>query len=205
MRDIRHLTAADVRRVAWKNGRGTTEELALWPHHASFERNDFEWRISRAAIDANGPFSVFPDFDRILVVTRGSGLLLEHGEAAPRARLRRFEPYRFAGEWPTRAALPAGPVSDFNVLVRSDACDADVEVLQLGPRRSREPIGREHLFVHALSGSVVARVPGEEDPFELEPGESLWMQGLALDEEVDLAGAAQDCVVILVRLGPASA
>src|SRR5258708_2763617 len=59
---IRQLTPADARRVPWKNGRGVTDELALWPPGASFERGDFDWRIACAGVDAAGPFSAFPGF-----------------------------------------------------------------------------------------------------------------------------------------------
>jgi environmental stress-induced protein Ves len=91
--ELRHLTAADVRRVPWKNGRGVTEELALWPPGASFERGDFDWRVARAGVDAAGPFSEFPGFDRLLVVTEGEGLLLRHGVAAA-VRVARLAPHR---------------------------------------------------------------------------------------------------------------
>jgi cysteine synthase len=52
MREVRILLATEVRRVPWRNGRGFTDELALAPDGASFERGDFHWRVSRAAIDS---------------------------------------------------------------------------------------------------------------------------------------------------------
>ena len=71
MREVLHLSRDDARRVPWKNGRGATEELALWPRDSRFEQDDFEWRISKAVVDESGPFSMFPGFERILVVLRG--------------------------------------------------------------------------------------------------------------------------------------
>jgi environmental stress-induced protein Ves len=202
MREVRHLTAADVRRIPWKNGRGITEELAIWPLDSVFERGDYLWRISRARVDEPGPFSRFEGFDRILVVTDGDGLILAHGDRAPRARLRRLEPYRFSGDWPTTAELPSGPIVDFSVLIRRGGPHADVQVSNLSRRRARELLGPGHVFVHALSGAVVARVPREEEPFSLGPGESLWVRGLDGDEELDLAGRAVDSAVLLARIGP---
>ena len=76
-----HLTAADVRRVPWKNGRGVTEELLVLPDSATFARGDFDVRISKATVSEPGPFSSFPGFDRVLVVTAGAGLRLAHGAA----------------------------------------------------------------------------------------------------------------------------
>ncbi|HUR28577.1 MAG TPA: HutD family protein, partial [Planctomycetota bacterium] len=148
----------DCRRVPWKNGRGVTSEIALGPEGASFERGDFDWRVSTARIEEAGPFSEFAGFDRILVITAGDGVLLEHGPAAPRARLRRLEPYRFSGDWPTQCEPVRGPVADFNVLTRRGRVTGDVMALQLGARRLRELIGANDALLHVLDGELVARV-----------------------------------------------
>lgn len=200
MRDVVHLTSADVREIPWKNGRGVTEELALWPPNSAFERGDFDWRISRASVDEPGAFSAFHGFDRILVVTEGDGLVLEHGDRARRTRLRRFEPYAFPGDWPTTAELTNGPVADFNVLVRRGVFRADIEVSNLGRRRVREALGADHAFVHALSGGGIARVTGEEEPIELGAGESVWGRDLVEGDELDFAGRKEDSVLLLVRI-----
>lgn len=200
MREVVHLTPADARRRPWKNGRGVTEELALWPDGARFERGDFEWRISRSAVTDPGPFSLFAGFERILVVTEGEGLLLTHGDRAPRARLRPFEPYAFSGDWPTLAELPAGAVADFNVLFRRDAVEAEVQVLRLGRRRAREALAASHAFVHVLSGAAIARAADEDEPFELGARDSLWLRAPAVGEDLEVSGASPDCAIVIVRL-----
>jgi len=194
------MTPADARRRPWKNGRGATDELALWPEGADFERAAFSWRISRSRVEGPGPFSSFPGFERILVVTSGAGLVLEHGEHAPRARLRPLEPYRFSGDWPTSAGLPGGAIDDFNVIVRRAAGAGEVAVLRLATRRAREPLERGQAFAHVLHGNVTARVTGEEQAFELEQGDSLWARELSGGEELDLAGNVPGTVVLLVRI-----
>lgn len=189
------LTPSDAREVPWKNGRGVTRELAVWPAHG-----ELDWRISAAPVDEPGPFSSFPELERILVVTSGAGLVLAHGDAAPRAFVRRLEPYRFDGAWETTAELPHGPVRDLNVMVRRGRVRADVEALALGARRLREALPAGHAFVHVLSGRCSARVTGEESPFELGPLESLWARALRGGEELELAGVGRDAEVVLVRL-----
>jgi hypothetical protein len=184
----------------WKNGRGLTRELALWPREAAFERDDYDWRVSTARVEMGGPFSPFPGCERILVVTAGAGLMLAHGRAAPRARLRPLEPYRFAGEWPTSAELVSGPITDLNVIARRGRVRPQLELLRLGPRRAREPLGAGQALVHLLAGAAQARVSGEEEPFELGAGASLLLAGLAGGEELELAGRAPDCLVALVTL-----
>lgn len=204
MRQVHHLTSDDVRRIPWKNGRGVTDELASWPPGATFERGDFDWRVSKAAVSEPGPFSVFPGFDRILVVTDGDGLLLAHGDRAARARVRRYEPYRFSGDWPTTAELSRGAVADFNVLTRRGNVEADVQVLRLGRRSAREALVPGHAFVHVLGGPVRARVSGEEEPFAIRLGESLWVCDAEAFDEMDFSGEDDEAVVVLVRLGLAS-
>lgn len=201
--EAEHLRSADARLVPWKNGRGVTRELALWPRGASLERLDFDWRISAAPVEEPGPFSRVPGVERILVVTEGAGFELAHGPHAPRARLRRLQPYRFAGEWTTEAALPHGPVTDFNVMFVPARVQASVEALTLGARRVREALRAGQAFVHVVAGTLTARATGEEQPFELGPGDSLWLRGLRGGEELELAGRARDAEALLVTLAEA--
>lgn len=200
MREVLHLTPADARNVPWRNGRGTTAELASWPRGASFERGEFDWRVSKARIADDGPFSRFPEHDRVLVVLDGKGVDLEHPGEAPRARLRPLEPYCFRGDWRTEARLVAGPVSDFNVLVRRGAWEASVEVVALGTRRALEALSGGHAFVHVARGKVRARVVGEEEPKDLAPGDSLWVAEARSGEEIELCGRSPDCTFLLVRV-----
>lgn len=198
-RTVRHLRAAESRLAPWKNGRGVTEELAVWPAGSSFERGDFEWRISKARVEEAGAFSSFQGFDRVLVVISGAGLVLEHGDQAPRTRLRPMEPHRFSGDLPTRCELPGGAIGDFNVLVRRGAWDAEVMALHLGARRLREMCEAQQAFVHALGGPLCARVSGEEAAFELEAGDSLWIEDASPADEFDFLGRRDDTRLVLVR------
>ncbi|MSR62727.1 MAG: HutD family protein [Planctomycetes bacterium] len=202
-REVLQLGAADARVVPWKNGRGTTTELALWPPDARFEHGEFDWRLSLAPVDEPGPFSSFPGVERILTVTQGAGLVLVHGADAPRARLRRLEPYRFSGDWSTSAELPYGPITDFNVLFRPERVRAEVQALALGARRTRETLRTPHAFLHVLAGKLVARATGEEEPFELAAGASLWLRGLAGGEELALEGRTKECELVIVGVASA--
>ncbi|MCE9593978.1 MAG: HutD family protein [Planctomycetes bacterium] len=200
MHAVLHLTPADARRVPWKNGRGATDELAIFPEDASFERGDFAWRISRARVEESGPFSPFAGFDRILVVVDGEGLVLAHGDASPRARLRKLEPYRFAGDWETSGELVRGPIGDFNVITRRDRARAEVQTLPLARRSVREPLSTAHTFVHVLAGALFARVSGEEEPFDLVAGDSLWIREPRASDELELVGRGDATAALVVRI-----
>lgn len=198
------LGPASVVRTPWKNGRGVTEQFAIWPEGADFARGDFEARISAADVRESGPFSDFAGLERVLVVTAGAGLVLSHGEQAPRARLRPLEPYRFAGDWRTHGELVGGAIRDFNVFTRRAILRADVEAARLGARTLREPLEALHAFVHVVSGAATARVTGEEEPFALATRDSLRIDDVRPGDELELCGESADSVVIVVRLRPVS-
>ncbi|MBO9707716.1 MAG: HutD family protein [Caulobacter sp.] len=147
---MRILRAADREASPWKNGGGVTREVAAWPPGAGLD--DFEWRLSLADIAADGPFSYFPGVDRVLTLIAGEGLVLDvAGEtktldaASP--------PLAFPGDAKASARLAAGPVRDFNLMVRRDLWRA--EVYRLGAR----PTPVEGLaFVLLLEPVSMARI-----------------------------------------------
>ena len=115
------IPANEYRRVRWKNGTGWTREIARMP-----DREDWDWRLSIAEIEQDGPFSVFPGIDRELVLIRGNGLRLrfEDGEVRdlqpPHGRI------RFAGERVVRGELLEGLTHDFNLMWRRGAIAAEL-------------------------------------------------------------------------------
>lgn len=197
MTKLLHLTVADARRVPWRNGRGVTDELLVLPDGASFERGDFDVRISKATVSESGPFSSFPGFDRVLVVTRGAGLRLAHADAAPGAPIGALAPYAFSGDGPTVATLVGGPVSDFNVIVRRGRGRADVRIVRPGRDGSRERLAAGDAFVHALEGGLDAGLGSDGPRLHLLPGESALVRDARDGDDLFLAGAA--AVAICVR------
>ena len=72
------LDPATARAMPWKNGGGSTVELAISPVGAGLE--DFAWRISTAQVAVDGAFSSFPDIDRSLAVLAGNGVCLHRAD-----------------------------------------------------------------------------------------------------------------------------
>lgn len=106
----------------WKNGGGSTTEIAIAPIGASSDK--FDWRISLATIGASGPFSVFPGVDRTLALVDGPGVVLDIGDEG-RFTLSEDDPIvEFAGESAVTAtlALSGAPTTDFNVMTRRQCC-----------------------------------------------------------------------------------
>lgn len=204
-RNVELVRAQSLVRTPWKNGGGVTTQLAIWPQGADFARGEFEARVSAAEVASSGPFSQFAGFERVLVVVSGAGIVLSHGEHAPRARLRPLEPYRFAGEWPTHGELVDGALRDFNVFARRGVFRAEVEAARLGQRTLRSPLEARHALAHVVAGAAVARVSGEEEPFELAAGDSLRIDEARPGDELELRGADAATVVIVARLVAVSA
>ncbi len=104
----------------WKNGGGSTTEIAIAPGGAGFD--DFDWRISLATIAADGPFSVFPGVERTLALVDGPGVTLDI-DGDGRFVLSDEEPvFAFRGEAEINATINGGPSTDFNVMTRRASC-----------------------------------------------------------------------------------
>ena len=107
------VRAADQPRIRWRNDGGWTRDVA----RDSPNEHYFSWRVSIADVEADGPFSFFNGFDRLLVLLEGVGMDLmfpETGEViGVRPDARRA---RFAGEAAITAELLDGPTTDFNLI-----------------------------------------------------------------------------------------
>jgi environmental stress-induced protein Ves len=99
----RHLTASDYIRQPWRNGRGTTVELAREDNAKGVQL----WRLSIADVVEAGPFSPFPDIDRVIMLLDGPA---------------------FSGGWPTKAENVTGPSKDLNLMTARGWVTAAVTV-----------------------------------------------------------------------------
>ncbi|MBV6325165.1 HutD family protein [Duganella violaceipulchra] len=115
---------ASLRPAPWKNGGGSTTEIAVSPAGAGFD--EFDWRVSLATISQSGPFSSFPGIDRSLALVDGDGVLLDFGDE--RFVLSPSEPLiEFDGEAAVHATVTGGLTTDFNVMSRRGRCRHRIE------------------------------------------------------------------------------
>ncbi|TGQ53656.1 HutD family protein [Mesorhizobium sp. M1C.F.Ca.ET.193.01.1.1] len=137
---MRILRAAGYRVMPWKNGGGTTTEIAVSPDGAGLD--DFDWRISMARVETSGPFSSFAGIDRTLSVLEGEGIVLDIA-GRPASRLTAASaPLSFPGDVPTGATLIGGPITDLNVMTRRGRMTHSVERLWLsGEMRIEQSAG----------------------------------------------------------------
>jgi environmental stress-induced protein Ves len=142
------LRAADHKRMPWKNGGGMTTEIAVFRETAGL--SDFDWRVSMARVEADGPFSIFPGVDRTLAILDGGGILLDVQGSAPVRLTRESEPHAFPADLPTAARLIDGAVTDLNVMSRRGSMGHSIRAIS---SRSASPAGNARL-VFCATGSL---------------------------------------------------
>lgn len=143
------LDPASYLRTPWKNGGGTTVDIAF---------SGDVWRFGRTPIVKAGPFSDYTGFDRVQVLVSGSGLVLE----TPRGEIdvrQPFRPVRFAGETPIVSRLEAGPVEVVNLIGARAHVKIDIAVLDEDRTLLLQP--GTHI-VYSPHGDAVVAVQGNE-------------------------------------------
>lgn len=165
------IRASDITPVPWKNGGGTTRQIAVYPEDATLDT--FAWRVSAAIVEQAGPFSRFNGIDRFIVVTQGSFVTLVDAAHQSLRRLQRGETFAFAGEDALAAELPDGPVQDFNLMVRRGQGLGQITVRQTAKRLY---LHEGSAVLHCTSGSfTVSQTPICGTAYRLEVGDSLRM------------------------------
>jgi uncharacterized protein len=112
---MQFIRATNLKPTPWKNGGGQTTEIAVWPPGASLDA--FDWRISLATVERDGPFSLFPGIDRTLAVLKG-GLKLQFADRPNAVLTPGSAAVRFPGEIAVVGELWGGPAHDLNVMTR---------------------------------------------------------------------------------------
>ena len=136
----------------WRNGGGITREIARHP-----SSGDFDWRLSIADVDRDGPFSEFPGIDRVLVLLRGPGMTLRFLDTGKTVSLGRpLDLLEFAGERPVDASLVGGPTVDLNLMWRRGHVTTSWSVLPCRDATAGLPEGSTVLTV---VGSGSASLP----------------------------------------------
>lgn len=137
--------------MPWKNGGGTTAEIALAPEDADFASGKFDWRLSLANIQGDGPFSAFAGIDRTIMLVEGNGMVLTNPDNVRLVLDRKYLPQDFPGEWPVDCKLLDGPVRDLNLMANRARVRADWQVIALD-RKEAALANADTLIAHVLSG-----------------------------------------------------
>jgi len=173
---MRLLDPAGSRRVPWKNGLGSTLEVAT---DAAVPGGDWTWRLSIADVPSRAPFSAYPGIDRFIACLEGPGLVLERGNARQSVP-QEGAALAFPGE-ESVTGEPAGPgARDVNLMLRRDRWRGRMTMVRGRALALEAPL----IVVHAAEGSAALLAETPEGRVTLEPGHTMIAGG-----RVDLARA----------------
>jgi environmental stress-induced protein Ves len=193
---MRVIRAREYRRKPWKNGGGETIEVAVGPADATLVM--FDWRVSMAHIEADGPFSDFPGIDRTLGILEGDGITLSIEGRERRTLTPRSAPYSFPGDVATHASLIGGTVTDLNVMTRRGLLQHRVRRMRIDDSLElalRAPTA----LLFCIAGTV--RIEAGKEALALGP-----LDTLLVDQPYESARIVSDAtsVVFLIEVEPAT-
>lgn len=161
--------------MPWRNGAGTTQEIAIAP--SDDPAVPFRWRLSMADLAGDGPFSEFPGVDRVLLLLDGEDVALAIDGASPRA-LAVGEAIAFPADVPTHLTMGSSSGRDLNLMWDRSSVAGAMSVVAAGTMRRCDAT----TIVVALGPAVVA---ADDDSFALERDDALRIDGpaeLRIDE-----------------------
>jgi environmental stress-induced protein Ves len=161
---VRRLRELDAK--PWKNGGGSTRDLAAAPPDSTLA--DFDWRVSIAEVAADGPFSAFPDIDRVIMLVDGAEMILDVDGVT--RMLNRFDTLAFTGEAAVVGAVPSGPTRDLNLMTRRGSATGSMHAVDVADRHDVEVGPGEAVLLVALTDGLTVYDEALETP---EASESL--------------------------------
>jgi environmental stress-induced protein Ves len=141
---MKRLNKKDLVDIKWKNGGGVTRNIAT-----GLIENVVAWRISRADVDIEGPFSNFAGLTRILTIVSQNAMNLEHAGGVLHARS--WDPLQFDGGLSVTSRLKDGPLTDLNLMFDSKVCTGTARVVK-GAQVIQAPTSNDLSVVHILAG-----------------------------------------------------
>jgi hypothetical protein len=153
---------------------GSTRQLAISPAAATVAAQDFQWRFSSATVSQSGPFTAFPNHQRLLALRQGAGFVLQV-DAQQQVVHSTSQVMRFAGQANSQAQLIDGAVVDINLMFRqglqaqlwSQPCTADFATLQHGLPKTAT------LLIYADTIALEIDLELQQPPIQLEQGNVL--------------------------------
>jgi len=189
---IKIISQHDFKKLPWKNGKGSTLELAI---NENGSVDNFEWRLSIATVKEDGLFSDFSGYTRNLVLIDGYGMLLHHNENQTDHLKRKLDFSTFDGANKTTAKLSSGAITDFNLMTRTRDFDGSVETF----------IGTNHVllkpsqicFIYGLSNNLEIHFKNIEDCQTLVVGD---LMKLTIDtENTDIKVSGENFIIIYIN------
>ena len=191
--DIQLIRFNDTTRQRWRNGGGWTREIAI-----GGDVNDWDWRISVAQVEADGPFSSFPGIEREIVLLAGAGMQFAFDDGESVALTPESPRLRFDGARTLNSRLVDGPTRDFNLMWRRDRIRAELWLRPMVGAMTLVGDAGEISIVHLVSGQL--QVLGGE-VLRLAPGDSLVRRQTEVRSATRMEGAGSALFIRLASAG----
>jgi environmental stress-induced protein Ves len=234
---VQIINPNEFKRLPWKNGKGETIELAM---NEGGSLADFDWRISMASVTEDGPFSDFSGYQRHLLLLKGIGIELTHLDGASinntinngennvgyqerhdfqTLDAQRLEtqildtPLRIAsfdGALATSGRLIAGPIRDFNLIVKADKYYSQVSCLIASPAQASANISsntstksltlasNQLLFFYGVKGSCKFNIGNQFTT--LPQGHLLKLIGAQTGKNVDISLTGEQVIIMSLSI-----
>lgn len=191
--DIIRLDAVQPQR--WFNGGGRTREIATGAGNP-----DWDWRLSVADVESDGPFSHLPDIEREIYLLEGAGMQFDFEDGDAHALTPESPRFRFDGGRGLYSRLIDGPTRDFNLMWRRGRVDAELWRRPMVGSMVVFAEAREIWVVHLLAGSAqVADGSGQGDG--LARGDTVLIRAGDERRRCAVEGAGE---ALVIRIAPAS-
>lgn len=193
---LHFYTLAQCPATPWKNGGGTTREIAAWPPGSTMD--DFEWRVSVADITLDGPFSAFAGIDRTIMLLNGDGVRLQaHDGSIDHHLTTPLVPFAFRGEVALDCTLQAGPSRDFNIMSRRDKWHAHTGIIRAAAQIETTSAG----LVFVASGSwnihIATGQQATVNAITIDAGSGFWWHNHPLD--LSLTPASHHAALVMTQ------
>lgn len=184
------LRPSAYRRVPWKNGLGTTLELAT---DAAEPGGPWTWRLSVADVPERAAFSRFDGIDRRLAVLEGAGMdLYEAGSSRAIAVPREGQAHAFRGEDAQEGAPIGAGVRDANLFLARSAWTGAMRVV-----RGESPalsLRADVTIAYLHEAPAALKIEADGTAIDLAPG------SLAIASWISLPATLRATTLVLARL-----
>ncbi|HLZ68164.1 MAG TPA: HutD family protein [Aliidongia sp.] len=191
---VTQLPAATYRVMPWRNGLGTTTEIAIEPGAG----DRFRWRVSIADVPSSGPFSNFPGYDRLIAVVSGAGMRLAVDKRATVLLDQASAPYGFPGDAPTECTLVGGPIRDFNLILDRASTVGSLARLRFPVPSALPSLDGGTALLHALAGRLTVDA-GALGTWMVAEGDTLRLDGVT---DVPMIAGEADGEALLATIKP---
>ena len=151
-------TASDFIEQRWKNGRGSTLELAKGSDYAPADVQS--WRFSIATLSENGSYSNFAGYQRTQVMLEGDSVLLDFA-STKQIQLHKLSQASFSGDEAISCSLATKRTATmFNLMTASNYLQHRLEVVSRCGPLTDVSSSENLLFVYALQGGITVHGAG---------------------------------------------